>query len=222
MNGSYWPRILLFWLAACLVLPATAEDYEEGIDYQRVPTKGVAYPGGKVEVVEFFWYGCPHCWSLEPVLEEWKPSLPEGVIFERVPAPINDRWAFHARVFYALQAMGVLDELHRALFEAIHEKRQRLFDRDAVAKFVAAHGVDEKTFLSTMDSFAVDAKVRQAETLTRRYGISGVPTLVVNGKYKTGPTLATSNARAVAVVDYLVDRELAAKPADTESVSLAP
>jgi thiol:disulfide interchange protein DsbA len=175
-----------------------------------------------VQVAEFFWYGCPHCWSLEPELEAWKAKLPEGVTFVRVPAPINERWALHARVFYALETMGALDRLHRPLFAAIHDERKPLFDRDAVAKFVAEHGVDEKGFLSTMDSFAVDAKVRQAETLTRRYGIDSVPTLVINGKYKTGPTLATSNERAMAIATYLVDRELAARPASTETASPAP
>lgn len=222
MNGSNWPRILLLWLVAWLTFPAAAEEFEEGIDYQLVPTKGIAYPDGKVEVAEFFWYGCPHCWSLEPVLEAWKSKMPEGATFVRVPAPINERWAFHARVFYALEAMGALDELHRPLFAAIHDERKPLFDRDAVAKFVAEHGVDAKSFLSTMDSFAVDAKVRQAETLTRRYGIDGVPTLVINGKYKTGPTLAASNDRAMAIVDYLVEKELAAQAAGgTEAASPA-
>jgi thiol:disulfide interchange protein DsbA len=222
MNRSYWPRILLLWLAAWLTLPVAAEEFEEDIDYQVVPTKGVADPEGKVQVAEFFWYGCPHCWSLEPELEAWKAKLPEGVTFVRVPAPINERWALHARVFYALETMGALDRLHRPLFAAIHDERKPLFDRDAVAKFVAEHGVDEKGFLSTMDSFAVDAKVRQAETLTRRYGIDSVPTLVINGKYKTGPTLATSNERAMAIATYLVDRELAARPASAEAVSTAP
>jgi thiol:disulfide interchange protein DsbA len=215
---------MLFWLAAWVALPAAAEveDYAEGIDYQLVPTHAAADSSGKVEVAEFFWYGCPHCWSLEPYLEAWVATLPPDVEFKRIPAAFNERWALHARAYYALEAMGAIDRVHRPLFKAIHEEKRQLFDRDSLADFVAEHGVDRESFLSTMDSFAVAGQVSRASLLVKRYRIDSVPTLVIDGKYKSGPSIAEGNRRLLDIASFLLQQELDKRSAAGEPLAAGP
>jgi thiol:disulfide interchange protein DsbA len=157
--------------------------------------------GGKIEVLEFFWYGCIHCYNLEPLIESWLKKLPNDVEFRRVPAVFNERWALDASIFYAMEAMGVLDKLHRPLFDAIHKDRLRTDDQEALSKWLGKHGVDAKKFLETMQSFGVRSKTRRAVQLTVAYKIDGTPAMAVHGRY----TLS-AQPKMMQVVDGLVER----------------
>lgn len=156
-------------------------------------------------VLELFWYGCPHCHPLEPLLNDWRARHP-GVVFERMPAVLGDSWAIHAHAYYAAESLGVLERFHQPLFDAIHVDGKRFNDEAALAAFAAAQGVDAVRFRQALRAFAVDARVRQAMAITRRIGLDGVPALVVNGRYLTSPSLAGSRQRALEALDFLVPR----------------
>lgn len=190
---------------------AWAAEFQAGVDYvvldEPVPTSNP----DKVVVTEMFWYGCPHCFRLEPYIEKWNQSKPDGVVFEQVPSVLNPSWMEHARTFFALKMMGENEKVHVPLFKAIHLQHQRLNNLDALAKFVAGLGVDEKQFRENYYSFPVDTMIRKSRQIERKYGHNGVPAIIVNGKYRTGASMAGSNARLIDVVNYLVDKELKAK-----------
>lgn len=138
---------------------------------------------GKIEVLEFFWYGCIHCYNLEPKLETWLKKLPSDVEFRRVPAVFNQRWAHDAAIFYAFEAMGVLDKLHRPFFEAIHRERLRTDNWQDLSAWLSKHGVDAKKFEATVKSFGVQTKMKRALRLTTDYKIDGTPAMAVHGRY---------------------------------------
>lgn len=170
------------------------------------PTQPVQNPD-KIEVIEFFWYGCPHCYSLEPAMVEWLKTKPANVEFIRQPAVFSDLWGKHAKAYFTAEALGVLDKVHADLFDAIQNKKQKLVSEDELAKFFADHGVKDEEFRSAYNSFLVDAKLRQAESTAPRYGISGVPALIVNGKYKVTGQSAKSQANMLTVVNELIAQE---------------
>jgi thiol:disulfide interchange protein DsbA len=166
----------------------------------------VSAPAGKIEVVEFFWYGCPHCNALEPALEAWIKRLPPDVAFRRVPVAFSATHESHQKLFYGLEAMGQLEAMHRRIFAAIHTQQQRL-DREAdQLAFLKAQGVDEAKFLEMTRSFSVQTKMRQAKQLSSAYKIDGVPALGVAGRFYTSGPLAGDNQRALAVADFLIER----------------
>jgi thiol:disulfide interchange protein DsbA len=179
----------------------------EGVHYLRLSKPApVSAPTGKIEVVEFFWYGCPHCNALEPALEAWARKLPADVAFRRVPVAFSATHESHQKLFYALEAMGALEAMHPRVFAAIHNQRQRL-DRDAdQAAFVRANGLDADKFLQAGKSFTVQTRMRQAKQLAQAYDVDGVPTLGVHGRFYTGGALAGDNVRALAVAEVLIDR----------------
>ncbi len=194
--------------------PAAEPAFEEGIDYSTIELVAEIKPGEDVKVQEFFYYGCPHCYSMEPLVHAWEKSLPKGVSFERVPTPFNDpkgHWPLHARAFYTANQLGVSPAAHGALFEAIHKDKKDLFDRESLAKFYAGHGVDKDKFLKRLGSFGIDSKLRKAKLGLLRYKIDGVPSFIVNGRYKTSPSMVGSNQKAMDVVKFLVAKELAAQ-----------
>jgi protein dithiol oxidoreductase (disulfide-forming) len=137
----------------------------------------------KIEVLEFFWYGCIHCYNLEPKIETWLKQLPQDVEFRRVPAVFNDRWAHDAAIFYAFDALGLLDKLHRPFFDAIHRERLRSDNWQALSAWLEKQGVDVKKFESTVKSFAVQSKTKRAIRLTSDYKIDGTPAMAVHGRY---------------------------------------
>ncbi|OEC57151.1 thiol:disulfide interchange protein DsbA [Pseudomonas sp. AP42] len=170
----------------------------------------VAVPG-KIEVVELFWYGCPHCYAFEPTINPWAEKLPKDVNFRRIPAMFGGPWDAHGQLFLTLEAMGVEHKVHNAVFEAIQKQGKRLTKPDEMADFVATQGVDKDKFLATFNSFAIQGQIKQAKELAQKYGVQGVPTLIVNGKYRfdlgsTGGPEATLN-----VADQLIAKERAAK-----------
>lgn len=179
------------------------EPFDEGIDYLRLPKLLPVARKGRAEVLELFWYGCPHCHQLEPLLEAWHKRH-RNVALNRLPAVLSEGWAILARAYYAAESLGVLERIHKPLFDAIHVAGKRLNDEGTLAAFVANQGVDAGKFRQAMSAFAVDAKVRQALETTRRVGLDSVPALVVNGRFLTSPTLAGSRERTLAVLDFLV------------------
>lgn len=178
----------------------------EGRDFVRLNTPAPTASPGKVEVVEFFWYGCPHCFALEPSLEGWIKKLPADVAFRRVPAVFNALWETHAKMYYALEAVGQLDAVHRRIFNAIHLQRQRLDKEEDIIKFAADNGVDAAKFTDAMKSFGVATKVRQAKQLIDAFKIDGVPAIGIQGRFFTSPQLAGGNERALIVADQLILR----------------
>jgi thiol:disulfide interchange protein DsbA len=199
------------WLLGILLVIATplwAAGIDEGIEYKTVsPRVDNQIDDKQTEVVELFWYGCPHCFHFEPELLNWLKHKPKNVNFVRIPAVFNPGWRLHAQAFYTAKVLGVLDKIHEPLFNAIHLKGKRMASADELADFFAEHGVKKKDFFAAFNSFAVDADVRRAEDLTQRYGIDGVPSLIVDGKYRTSASLAGSNEKMLEVVNYLIAKE---------------
>ena len=210
-SPTHWSRLLLL-LAALTALPVLALD--EGIDYTVIESPARAEPGDDVEVLELFWYGCPHCYHLEPDIQRWLKTKPEGATFRRLPAAANPRWVPHARYYFAAEMMGVLDRLHEPLFRALHDEKRPLMTDDQLIAFAAEQGVDEEEFARTFRSFPVDMKVRKAASLVQGYQIDGVPSIVVNGKYLTSATQTGSRSKMFDVINALVAKELGDKTSE--------
>lgn len=183
----------------------------ETLGYETLSPAQPTQNQDKIEIIEFFWYGCPHCYSLEPLMEKWLKTLPDNVEFIRQPAVFNDEWGKHAKAYFVAEALGVVDKIHDDFFDAIQNKKQKLTSEDQLATFFVAHGVDEAKFRETFNSFLVDAKLRQAKAMAPRYGITGVPALIINGKYKTTGPLAKSHENMIEVMNLLMKQESQAK-----------
>ncbi|ARK48731.1 thiol:disulfide interchange protein DsbA [Burkholderia pseudomallei] len=164
----------------------------------------VSAPAGKVEVIEFFWYGCPHCYEFEPTIEAWVKKQGDKIAFKRVPVAFRDDFVPHSKLFYALAALGVSEKVTPAVFNAIHKEKNYLLTPQAQADFLATQGVDKKKFLDAYNSFSVQGQVKQSAELLKNYNIDGVPTIVVQGKYKTGPAYTNSLEGTAQVLDFLV------------------
>jgi thiol:disulfide interchange protein DsbA len=197
---------------------AQAKDYKEGKEYQLLSSPQPTSTGDKIEVVELFWYGCPHCYDMEPAVQAWLKRKPDYVELVRMPAIVGPRWELLAQAYYTAELLGVSDTIHPALFEAIHDKHMKINDEAALQAFFVDQGVSADDFQNTFNSFAVAVKMNNARQMTRRYKVSGVPTVIVNGKYSTGAKLAGSNQGVFEVVDYLVEQEHAAAPAAPSGV----
>ena len=157
----------------------------------------------KVEVAEFFWYGCIHCYNLEPLVEKWEKTLQKDVQFRRVPAIFNDRWALDAAIFYTFEAMGVLDKMHKPFFDAIHRERLKSDNKQALTEWLQKQGLDPKKFDDTMRSFGVQTKVRRAAQLTAAYKIDGTPAMAVHGRYTVSTEQGRTREGMFETVDYL-------------------
>lgn len=158
----------------------------------------------KIEITEFFWYGCIHCYNLEPAIEAWVPKLPPDAYFRRVPAIFNERWAIDASIFYTFEALGVLGKLHRPFFDAIHKDRLKTDNPAALNEWLAARGVDAKKFESTMKSFSVQSKVKRAGQLTAAARIDGTPALMLQGRYTISTEQGGSLEGMLANADRLI------------------
>jgi thiol:disulfide interchange protein DsbA len=205
--------VLTLGSVTAIAAPATVDFELQGQHEAIVPPQPTQSPG-KVEVVELFWYGCPHCYEFEPYLERWLAKRPPHVVFTRVPAVFanNRLWLLHAQAFYTAQALGVLDRVHGPLFEAYHKVGRPLDTKERLAAFFVERGIPEADFERAWGSFGVQSKTRQAVALTERYGIDGVPAVVVNGKYRTSGSLTGTYANTLKVVDALVEQEQRALP----------
>jgi len=188
-------------------MPVFAEEYEEGVHYERLSAPQPTSTKGKVEVLEVFWYGCPHCFRFEPYIERWLKRKPENAEFVRLPGVLRADWEVHARAFYTSQLLGVFDKVHQPLFDALHLQKRKLDTQEALRDFFAEHGVDKIEFTKTFRSFAVETRIKRAKTLASRYGLRGVPAIIVNGKYLVSNRMTGGNANTIKVINFLVKKE---------------
>lgn len=195
-------NVLLLALMMCAALVRAESTGYEALSPAQ-PTRDPA----KIEVIEFFWYGCPHCYALEPYMEKWLKNKPANVDFVRQPTIFNEVWGKHAKAYFTAETLGVVDKINHDFFEVVQSKKQKLDNEDQLAKFFAEHGVKEQDFRTAFNSFAVDAKMRQAQAMPARYGITGVPAVIINGKYKTNGPLAGSPEKIIEVMDKLIKQE---------------
>lgn len=172
---------------------------------QKMPTNDPS----RVEVLEFFWFGCPHCYAFEPAINNWRDSKPEYVDFVREAPPLNPSWEQHSRLFYAAQLLGITDGMFDQTFNEIHKRKKRLRNPAKIAKFIESLdlGVDAKKFEKTMNSFAVNTALNRSINRAQQAGINAVPSIVINGKYLTGNTLAGSHAGIINVINELSEKE---------------
>lgn len=177
----------------------------EGTHYVKLAQPVPVAASGKVEVVEFFWYGCPHCHALEPALEGWLKRLPPDVSFRRAPVAFSPQHEFHQRLYFALEAAGLVESLHRKVFNAIHVERKSLTREADVAAWFTSQGQDGAKIVETMKSFGVQTKARQARQLAEAYRIDGVPAIGVQGRYYTSSAMAGGHERTFAVADALIN-----------------
>ena len=196
--------------ASALTLPvanpamAQARQFKEGKDFKRLD-KPVApdAPAGKVDVIEFFWYSCPHCNTFEPTLDAWVKAAPKDLSIRRVPVAFNASFVPQQKLFYTLEGMGKLDALHAKVFRAIHVEKAKLTKDDEILAWVTQQGVDVAKFKEVYGSFSVANQVRRASQLQDSYGVEGVPSMGVAGKYYTDGTMAGSMQTVLQVVEYL-------------------
>jgi len=178
-----------------------------GVEYRELAAAQPADNPGKIEVLEFFWYGCPHCYTFEPVLAPWVKKLPKDTHFRRLPAMFNEEYARGARAYYALEAIGEAERVHKALFDAVHTgSRLRVADEAALTEWLGKQGVDTKKFAAAYRSFSVEGKLKRAAQLTQAYKIDGVPSMAVNGRYVVNTDNIKSFEQLLSVTDYLVEQ----------------
>jgi thiol:disulfide interchange protein DsbA len=188
---------------------ATSSRFKEGQNYQKiVPAQPTGVAAGKVEVTEVFWYGCGHCYSLDPAVESWKTKgKPAYVEFTRLPAMWNDTTRLHARVFYTAELLGKLDQLHTLIFRELHVAGNQLNTVDKIGAFFQQHGVSKDEFTKAFSSFAVESKLQRADLMNRRYRINSVPTMVVNGKYSADISSAGGETQLFGLIEELSAHE---------------
>ncbi|MBI3897522.1 MAG: thiol:disulfide interchange protein DsbA/DsbL [Gammaproteobacteria bacterium] len=206
-------------LLSLLLIPVTGVLAQElsPSQYKTLPARiEVETSGPKVEVREFFWYGCMHCNALEPTIQNWLKHKPANVAFVRTPATFG-RWALHAQAYYAFEALDALDKLHSAMFYEIHEKKRRLDSEEAIAEFAAEHGIPAAKFTEAFNSFGVRLKLEKAKHLAEAAGIDSVPTLLVDGRWVTSPELAGGGEAALKVVDQLVAKVAKERPSASKA-----
>lgn len=182
--------------------------YQEGQHFSRLTSaQGTSSPAGKIEVAEVFWYGCSHCYNLEPVLSDWVKKLPPDVSFVRIPVMWNPTNEIHGRIYYTAEALGKLDRINPAMFKAIHVENRPLTEEKDILEFFEQNGVPAADFNKTFRSFAVESQLKRAKDLTVKYKVRGVPLLVVDGKYTTDGPQIRSHQDLLAVTEELIQRE---------------
>lgn len=201
-------KSLLCTFAAAIALGSAGMAYAQtpqaGTDYMVYDTpQQTEAPTGKIEVTEFFFYTCPHCADMEPVLEKWAKTLPKDVTLRRVPVLFRPQLAPFAKIYYTLETMGQVDKLHAEVFIAIHEQRVNLADEKTLFGWVASKGVDAAKFEEIYKSFAVASKVTRADQITRAYNIPGTPAIAVNGKYLVAQG---DHARQLQITNFLINK----------------
>jgi thiol:disulfide interchange protein DsbA len=189
--------------------PPTSSKFKEGTNYQKiVPAQPTNAAPGKVEVTEVFWYGCGHCFALDPAVESWRAKGKAPYVeFNRVPAMWNESTRLHARIFYTAEVLGKLEELHSLIFREINVNGNQLNNVDKIAAFFQQHGVSKDKFTETFSSFAVESKLQRADFLNKRYRIQSVPTVIVNGKYSTDIGSAGGESQLFSLIDELAAHE---------------
>ncbi len=212
MKNTTPPHISILWLLiasiAVVCTTAWADEFDEGYHYHRIsPALPLQVDAGHVEVLELFWYGCPHCYVLEEYLAQWKREKADHVKFVRVPAVMNRNWVPQARAYFALQEMGEADRVHALFFEAIHVQGRRLRDMKSISRFLGQHGIDAVSFETAYRSSGVSERIRRSRQLARDAGARSVPTIIVNGKYRTTAGDAGGYDLLLQLMDHLVLQE---------------
>lgn len=200
-------RTLIAALVAAVTagpLALQAQQRGEGVEYSTLRSELPVEIPGKIEVAEFFWYGCIHCYNLEPLVEAWVPKLPADAYFRLIPAVFNERWAHDAAIFYTFETLGVLGKLHRPLFDAIHKDRLKTDNPAALNEWLTRNGLDPKKFETTMKSFGVQSKVKRAAQLTANARIEGTPALMVQGRYTISAEQGRSHEGMLASAGRLI------------------
>ena len=200
-----WMGLAGLLLAGIVAQSVTAEN--RPLPYRELSPPVPTDDAEKIEVLEFFWYGCPHCYHFEPYVEKWLERQPENVVFRRVTPALSSKWEPHAYFYYTAEVMGVLDKLHKPAFAAIQERRKELSDKESLVRFAGSHGVDEEEFSRVWDSFPVSLQVNRAKQLARRYKLTGVPAVGINGHYVTEGKLAGGYPEMIEAMDELIRRE---------------
>ena len=196
--------IALLATAIALTGSALAQTPAKGTNYIELSPPQPTESSGKIEVIEFFWYGCPHCYALEPLVEPWAKKLPKDVVFKQVPAVFNDQWGVAARVYYALDAINEETRVRSALFDAIHKEGLRITSESAVEEWLGKKGVSVEKYKAAYKSFGVESRVRRASQMTQAYRLDGVPTFAVQGRYVASASLNGDRQQLLSVTDYLI------------------
>lgn len=195
-------RLSRILVPALLALVSATAFGAEG--YRAVGGTNAAAESDTIEVTEFFWYGCPHCDRFQPYIARWSEDTPEDVTFRHVPTVFAPSWEIHGRAFYAAKAMGVLEQFHPAMFEAIHDDGRNLESEEAIGEFVSSLGIDGEKFVETMGSFGVDSRMRQARELQQTYGIEATPSVVIDGQFVTSGSMTGGFEGMLRVIDERV------------------
>ncbi len=210
-------RLLLIASAATAAAPLLAHAQaaqrapQDGKDFVTLKTPVPVESGGKIEVLEFFQYSCPHCATYDPYLQAWRKKLPTDVDYKRIPIAWDNSTMPHVRIYYTLETLGKLDDMHQKVFTAIQKNRQPMVNPDQIADFMAANGIDHKQWIDTYNSFSVAARSNRAGQVWRAYKIDGTPAVAVDGKFTTAPSMVGSREGSLIVLDYLVQRARADK-----------
>lgn len=207
-------KLVLAALAMALVAVPAVAKVEPEKDYKVLPQAQPQEVQGKVEVLEFFQYGCGHCYEFEPAMKAWRAKKPKDVEFRYVPTVWDESRIPQAKIYYALEALGLVEAFHEKIYDAVHQQHLKIWDRPVLTKWLAQQqGIDAKKFDEAYDSFGVNSKVQRAMQMTKSYRITGTPTVTIAGKYATGPSFAVGGggtvdyARVQAIMDELVGME---------------
>lgn len=201
-------KLKLFFASVAILTSAIlfAADNLNKEAFEQIPAQPTA-TGNKIEVLEFFWYGCPHCYSLEPYLEKWQATKADDIQLRRVPAILGKNWIPHARAYFTAQKLGIVDKIHRPLFDAIHKDKQQIVDEKSLTDFFVKMGVDKDEFSRIYESKEISEQIQEAFILGQQYQITGVPAIIVNGKYRTSASMAGGNANLIEIINQLTAKE---------------
>jgi thiol:disulfide interchange protein DsbA len=189
-----------------LAFPLSSQESIEG-KYTEIKPALPTQTGDKIEVIEVFWYGCPHCYSFEPFLEAWIKTLPDDVEFIRTPGVLNQAWIPHAKAYYTAEKLDIVEKIHRPFFDAIHKQKQPLNTEQQIMAFFSDHGVSADDFNRVYNSKEIDTKIRQAYFAARDYKITGVPSVIINGKYLASGTISGTFENMLNIIDQLIEKE---------------
>ena len=201
-------RLFALTLLSSLPIAAThvaaQETPAENRQYYTLQTRQPTLNPSQIEVLEFFTYSCEHCNAFESIVDPWRKKLPRDVVFRRIPVAFREDFVFHQKLYYAIEALGLVEQLHHKVFSVIHGERKRLNTVEQIRVFAATQGVDPNQFIQTMESFSVMTKVKQANALVKGYAIEGTPSIGVNGRWLTSGSMAGSHSRSLDVAEYLI------------------
>lgn len=196
-------------LSVFIFLLVSGTSFAAGKGYVDIDPAQPTSSGDKIEVLEVFWYACPHCFDFEPHLKSWLETKPDDVAFKRMPGIFNKNWIPHAKAYYTAEKLGILEKIHTPLFDAIHKEKKKIHTDDAFKKFFASHDVDKSKFTEVYESEEIENKIKKAYIMGQRYKITGVPAVIVNGKYMISGSSAGSLENVLKVINQLVDKERA-------------